>query len=44
MEKHYYFWSDKKSFTYEPNLFFEKAEFPGVKPKSNLRLLGNHLG
>ena len=38
------FWCDNEPFTYECNLFLEKAEFPGDISKTKVRFIGNHEG
>ena len=38
------FWNDNEPFTYECNLFLEKAEFPGECTKTKVRFEGNHEG
>ena len=38
------FWCDNEPLTYEANLFLQKAEFPGIYSKSNVRFVGNHFG
>ena len=38
------FWCDNEPLTYEANLFLQKAEFPGIYSKSNVKFVGNHFG
>jgi hypothetical protein len=38
------FWNDNEPFTYECNLFLERAEFPGDISKTKVRFGGNHDG
>ena len=38
------FWNDNEPYTYECNLFLEKAEFPGEISKTKVRFGGDHDG